>query len=81
VLYSPEDEQVFAYTRELDEEKIMVLMNFSRNEVTATLPECFSDKDHTAKFVVGNVSREEQPRLSSKVVLKPYEGQVWALTP
>ncbi|KAB5593548.1 Glycoside hydrolase family 13 protein [Ceratobasidium theobromae] len=81
VLFSPEDEHMFAYTREHDDEKMLVLMNFSRDEITATLPTPFVDKAPKAKFVIGNVPHNGEPKLHNKVQLKPFEGQVWSLTP
>ncbi|CAE6377354.1 unnamed protein product [Rhizoctonia solani] len=75
VLLAPEDEKVFMYTREHQGEKALVIMNFSRDEVTATLPESLGT---TAKFIIGNIAQKE-PTFEAKVSLKPYEGQVWLL--
>ncbi|KAG8731688.1 hypothetical protein FRC11_002923, partial [Ceratobasidium sp. 423] len=71
ILHAPEDEKIFMYTREHNGEKALVVMNFSKDEATATLPESLGTK---AKFIVGNVSQGE-PKLGNKVLLKPYEGQ------
>ncbi|CAE7108312.1 unnamed protein product [Rhizoctonia solani] len=78
VLLAPEDEKIFMYTREHDGEKALVVMNFSRDEETITLPH---SSGTAAKFIVGNIAHETEPKLEDKVVLKAYEGQVWLLTP
>ena len=66
------------YTREHNGEKALVVMNFSRDEETVRLPESLGT---AAKFIVGNVVRGREPTLEMKIVLQPYEGQVWLLTP
>ncbi|KAF8741310.1 Alpha-amylase domain, partial [Rhizoctonia solani] len=76
ILLDPEDEKLFMYTREHNGEKVLVLMNFSRDEVDVTLPKSLGTK---ARFIVGNVVREE-PKFEIKTMLKPYEGQVWLLS-
>ncbi|CAE6481757.1 hypothetical protein ACGC1H_001158 [Rhizoctonia solani] len=78
VVLAPEDEKIFMYTREHNGEKALVVMNFSRDEVTVMLPESLGT---AVKFIAGNVAREKESKLDTKVVLQPYEGQVWLLTP
>ncbi|KAF8760910.1 Alpha-amylase domain [Rhizoctonia solani] len=76
ILLAPEDEKIFVYTREHNGEKVLVLMNFSRDEVDVTLPESLGTK---ARFIVGNLVRGE-PKFETRTMLKPYEGQVWLLS-
>ncbi|KAH7330600.1 glycoside hydrolase family 13 protein [Rhizoctonia solani] len=76
ILLAPEDEKIFMYTREHKGERALVVMNFSRDETTVTLPESLGT---AAKFVAGNIIQQE-PKFDKKVALRPYEGQVWLLT-
>ncbi|CAE6466254.1 unnamed protein product [Rhizoctonia solani] len=77
VLLALEDEKIFMYTREHKGEKALVVMNFSRDEETVTLPESLGT---AAKFIAGNISHERELKWETKVVLKAYEGQVWLST-
>ncbi|CAE6541018.1 unnamed protein product [Rhizoctonia solani] len=78
VLLAPEDENIFMYTREHNGEKALVVMNFSKDEETVTLPESLGT---VGKLIAGNVAREKEPELETKIALEPYEGQVWLLRP
>ncbi|CUA71399.1 maltase MalT [Rhizoctonia solani] len=78
VLLAPEDEKIFMYTREHNGEKALVVMNFSRDEETVTLPESLGT---VCKLIAGNVAHKKELKLEAKITLQPYEGQVWLLTP
>ncbi|CUA71386.1 hypothetical protein RSOLAG22IIIB_04601 [Rhizoctonia solani] len=78
VLLAPEDEKIFMYTREHNGEKALVVMNFSKDEETVTLPESLGT---VGKIIAVNVAREKEPELETKITLEPYEGQVWLLRP
>jgi oligo-1,6-glucosidase len=67
-----ENEQIYAYTRTLGNEKLLVLCNFANEEVTFTLPETI---DYSAsEKLVGN---DENDDLLSP--LQPYEARVYLI--
>ncbi|MGE7660411.1 glycoside hydrolase family 13 protein [Peribacillus sp. NPDC097197] len=75
-LLCPDDEQIFAYTRTLGEEKVLVLCNFKGQEATLTIPtELHSLK---ATLLIGNYEQEESDTVSSEP-LRPYECRVYLL--
>ncbi|MFZ5625931.1 MAG: glycoside hydrolase family 13 protein [Bacillota bacterium] len=73
-LLLPEDEQIYAYTRTLGEEKLLVVLNFSAATPLFTMPaelEQFSQR----QLLIANypVSDEE----SREFRLRPYEARVY----
>ena len=66
-----DNEQIFAYERELGAEKLLVVCNFTDNEPEFTVPEDF-DLD-SAVCLIANTNRNEYVR---KMQLKPYEAFV-----
>lgn len=73
-LISPESEEIYAYRRLLDQEKLLVVCNFTQKEVEYILPETESKDMEQARVLIGNCGRE---RLEAKMVLKPYEAVVF----
>lgn len=69
----PDNKQVFAYERYLDDstEKLVVFNNFYGNEVTVDLPAKYQDKDCTT--LVDNYQNEIQ-KTSEQITLQPYES-------
>ncbi|MGY6767193.1 alpha,alpha-phosphotrehalase [Ligilactobacillus salivarius] len=69
----PDNKQVFAYERYLDDstEKLVVFNNFYGNEVTVNLPAEYQDKDCTT--LVDNYQNEIQ-KTSKQITLQPYES-------
>lgn len=69
----PDNKQVFAYERYLDDsnEKLVVFNNFYSNEVTVDLPAEYQDKDCTT--LVDNYQNEIQ-KTSKQITLQPYES-------
>lgn len=69
----PNNKQVFAYERYLDDsnEKLVVFNNFYGNEVTVDLPAEYQDKDCTT--LVDNYHNEIQ-KTSKQITLQPYES-------
>jgi oligo-1,6-glucosidase len=66
----PDHEQVYAFTRRLDEVELLVLANFSGDAVTVNLPE--RDAWAASETVLGNV-----PEASGDVAsLQPWEARV-----
>ncbi|TKH06722.1 alpha-glucosidase [Peribacillus simplex] len=74
-LMLPDDERIFAYTRSLEEEKLLVLCNFKEEQAPYTLPEELHA--YSAKRLIGNYDQEEEG-ISSKP-LQPYECRVYHL--
>lgn len=66
-LLCPEDERIFAYTRDTDEEHLLVVCNFSEDEAAFDLPEEYRD----AQVLISNDSQPETR------TLRPYEA--WML--
>ncbi|RSK47846.1 glycoside hydrolase family 13 protein [Bacillus canaveralius] len=72
-LILPEDKQIFAYTRSLENEKLLVITNFSGESVPFSLPE---DVEFTAvELLISNYAIEGKPSLSFE--LRPYEARVY----
>ena len=69
----PDNKQVFAYERYLDDsnKKLVVFNNFYGNEVTVDLPAEYQDKDCTT--LVDNYQNEIQ-KTSKQITLQPYES-------
>ena len=63
--YDLENENIFAYSRESDGRKLLILINFKESEATANIP--FELKD--AKFLFGNYDNFDG-------VLKPYQAAI-----
>ena len=64
-----EDEQIFAYTRIQDQEKLLTVCNFSDKNAEVEVPEEFKG----AECLITNLGRKEFER---KIVLNPYEAFV-----
>ena len=64
-----EDEQIFAYTRKQEQEKLLTVCNFSDKNAEVEVPEEFKG----AECLITNLGRKEFER---KIVLNPYEAFV-----
>ena len=64
-----DDEQIFAYTRKLDQEKLLTDCNFSERNAEMEIPEEFKG----AECLITNLDRTV---FEGKIVLKPYEAFV-----
>ena len=64
-----EDEQIFAYTRKQDQEKLLTVCDFSDKNAEVEVPEEFKG----AECLITNLGRKEFER---KIVLNPYEAFV-----
>ncbi|ERI91566.1 oligo-1,6-glucosidase [Clostridiales bacterium oral taxon 876 str. F0540] len=69
-----EDENIFAYTRKFENERILVVLNFFDKEVEFTIPTEF--EINNAKVLISNYEIHE---LMDKFVLKPYEARVYKI--
>jgi oligo-1,6-glucosidase len=67
---------IYAYTRTLGEEKLVVICNFTEEGTIFNLPESISF--NTAEVLIGNYESSENPTLSS-LELKPFEARVYLL--
>ncbi|MDA3768378.1 alpha,alpha-phosphotrehalase [Lactobacillus delbrueckii] len=66
----PDDQQVFAYVRELDGEKLVVFNNFYRKEAVISVP---SDLQECGQILLDNYQRELSC-LPGELSLRPYES-------
>ena len=70
-LLLPEHEQIYAYTRILGEDKMLVLLNFSDKPAEATLPEA----EGLNEIFINNY--DSSPiKAESKIVLEPYQAVI-----
>ncbi len=70
-LLLPEDEKLYAYTRSLDNEKLLVVCNFSDEELKYELPAEFCGAD--IQILIANYQREQ---MEKNMILRPYEAVV-----
>jgi oligo-1,6-glucosidase len=65
-----DNEQVYAYTRELNNEKWIVVLNFTKQVVQFSVPEEFqlSDKD----FLINNYKQVKI--MEQNIILQPYQA-------
>ena len=68
-LFAVEDDQIFAYTRKLDEERLLTVCNFSEQSAEFEVPAEFEG----SRCLITNLDRKV---FAGKVVLKPYEAFV-----
>ena len=71
-LLFPEDENVYAYTRQLGDKKMLILLNFSTEETSLTIPENLQD----LKLVKNNLADIEME--DSKLTLKAYQALIFS---
>jgi oligo-1,6-glucosidase len=71
----PEDENIYVYTRTLDSQKLLVILNFTGEEQSFTLPADL--KDMKSDVLVSNY--ETAPEYVSSIPLRPYEAIVYLL--
>ena len=70
-LLLPDHEQIYAYTRILGEDKMLVLLNFSDKHAEATLPEA----EGLNEIFINNY--DSSPiKAESKIVLEPYQAVI-----
>jgi len=73
-LILPEDQQIFSYIRSLNNEKLLVITNFSEDQSTFEMPGQINFTP--IKYLIGNYEVEEFHNLSS-ITLRPYEALVY----
>jgi len=65
-LIMEDDPQVYAYTRTLENERLLIVCNYSNDDAAFTLPEEFEG----AKCLIQNMDRAA---ITGSMTLKPYE--------
>ena len=73
-LLAPENPQVFAYTREYEGRKLLVICNLSSEKVSFEIPDSVSWTQ--ADRLIGNYKYQE---LARKTELRPWGAEVWAI--
>ncbi len=68
-LLEPENESLYVYTRSLDEQKLLVICNFTKDAVEYQVPDEFAG----AQTLIGNYDRD---KADGTIELKPYEALV-----
>ncbi|RBW69821.1 glycoside hydrolase family 13 protein [Bacillus taeanensis] len=69
-------EKIYAYTRNLDNEVVLVMTNLFADEAEFTLPKSLKEKSKELVLSNYEVNREEN---INEVTLKPYEARVYKL--
>ncbi|MFK3959736.1 alpha,alpha-phosphotrehalase [Pseudalkalibacillus hwajinpoensis] len=73
-----EHPQLFAYVRNGENEKLLVINNFYESEVTFELPDDVEVNGYNAEVLLSNY--EDTPNTFKKVSLRPYESIAYHLT-
>ncbi|MNH32830.1 Oligo-1,6-glucosidase [compost metagenome] len=73
-LLLPENEDIYAYTRTLDDEQWLVLLNFSETPQTVELP---AELAAVRETIIGNYP--DEPAAGERGTLRPYEARVYRL--
>ena len=71
-LLLPDDEEIYAYTREWEGKELLVICNFSQNTPTFAVPEAFTADN--SQLLIANYDCEA---LTSTLTLRPYEARVY----
>ncbi len=74
-LLDKENPDVYAYTRELNREKVLVLLNFTTHKASANL----SFNMNTAKLLIDNYNTVPNANAVKTFTLRPYEAAVYVL--
>jgi len=70
-----DDEKVFAYVKAYKDERMLVLLNFTKDAVSYTLPKEAGDLSNVSDSI-GNYRGPLPDLKSGKVELRPYEALV-----
>ena len=71
-----DDEQIFAYTRNLGDDKVLVILNFSSEYAWFNSPE--SVAQNNKELLISNYETEGTEQLNC-LKLRPYEARVYKL--
>lgn len=75
-LLLPDHEQIYAYTRLLENEKMLIILNFSSEEPEMHWPEGWSEGE--AKLLISNVGKRYSTE-EGAILLQPYEARVYRM--
>ena len=75
-LLLPEHESLYVYTRTLEEEKLLVVCNFSQEEMEFTVPEELR-KTSGGLLIQNYEDRTAEAIKEGSLIIKPYEAFVW----
>ena len=70
----PDDSDIYAYTRILGDEKLLVILNFGKGTPTFTLPEAMPTHDWS--LLIANYPVDPAGQIG-KIGLRPYEARVY----
>lgn len=76
-LLLPDHPTIYSYTRTLVDEKVLVVLNFAKENSLFTLPEDCSYK--TQELLISNYDVDQNDSIK-EIELKPYEARVYRLT-
>ncbi len=74
-LLDPKNERVYVYTRETENQKFLIALNFSPRMAET---QCGIDLQN-AKMVLNNYTVADQPDLQKLIILRPFEALVYQL--
>lgn len=77
-LLLPEDESLYAYTRTLEGEKLLVVCNFSEEEQNFLVPEIFR-KENGHLLIRNDEERTAEEFLGGAMIIRPYEAFAWKI--
>jgi len=69
-------EEIYAFTRTLEKERLLVILNFSRNTPVFNLPENISFS--SADLLISNYNVDTNEEIH-EIALRPYEARVYRL--
>jgi oligo-1,6-glucosidase len=75
-LLLPDDEAIYAFTRTLGADRLLVILNFTGGEAACALPEEVSFTSH--ELVIGNYAVEPNADIRA-LTLRPFEARVYRL--
>lgn len=70
--------KVYAYTRKMSSKEMLVVLNFSKEETSFTLPEIISANANAEKVIISNYPQLPHTGKNG-MILRPYEGRVYML--
>jgi oligo-1,6-glucosidase len=70
-LLDKDHEKIYAYTRTLGDEKFLILLNFSKEELEYRIPGSFR---HDEEVLINNYPESE--KFKDRILLKPYQAIV-----
>ncbi|MBX2926487.1 MAG: alpha-glucosidase [Saprospiraceae bacterium] len=76
-LLAPEHPEIYAYTRIWGEEKAVVVLNFSTEKQRFQMPGLSSP----TKVLINNYPHVETTKNGGEIILSPYQGIVFSVTP